>query len=72
MIKHNDYSLFSIKEILAMFSKALLEATYKNGRPGKPTEAHEQAEHHRFKTEFLFKNKAISKEIYASRLIQHF
>lgn len=54
-----------------MFSKALLTATYKDGKPGKPTEAHQTAEHHRFKKEFLYKNKMISKEIYASRLIQH-
>jgi heme oxygenase len=39
-----------------MFSKALISATYKNGKPGQLTEEHEKAEHHRFKT----------------RLIQHF
>ncbi|CZG39741.1 TPA: biliverdin-producing heme oxygenase [Legionella pneumophila] len=55
-----------------MFSKALISATYKNGKPGQLTEEHEKAEHHRFKTEFLFKNAEISKELYASRLIQHF
>lgn len=54
-----------------MFSKALLTATYKEGKPGQPTETHETVEHHRFKKEFLFKNKFISKKIYASRLIQH-
>lgn len=53
-----------------MFSKALLNATYQNGRPGQPTKAHEQAEHHRFKKEFLFKEQIIAKDIYASRLIQ--
>lgn len=55
-----------------MFSKALISATYKNGKPGQLTEEHEKAEHHRFKTEYLFKNAKIPKEFYASRLIQHF
>ncbi len=55
-----------------MFSKALLTATYKKGRPGQLTEAHEKAEHHRFKTDYLFKNKKIVKALYVSRLIQHF
>ena len=54
-----------------MFSKVLYNATYKNGNPGKLTEEHEQAEHHRFKKDFLFKNKQIPKDLYASRLIQH-
>ncbi|WBV65619.1 hypothetical protein PGH44_14440 [Legionella pneumophila] len=39
-----------------MFSKALISATYKNGKPGQLTEEHEKAEHHRFKTDYLFKN----------------
>lgn len=55
-----------------MFSKALISATYKNGKPGQLTEEHEKAEHHRFKTDYLFKNAEISKDLYASRLIQHF
>ncbi|HAT1595686.1 TPA: heme oxygenase [Legionella pneumophila] len=55
-----------------MFSKALITATYKNGKPGQLTEEHEKAEHHRFKTEYLFKNAKIPKDLYASRLIQHF
>lgn len=55
-----------------MFSKALISATYKNGRPGQLTEEHEKAEHHRFKSEFLFKNTEIPKDVYVSRLIQHF
>ncbi|KTD62356.1 biliverdin-producing heme oxygenase [Legionella shakespearei] len=55
-----------------MFSKALMNATYKNGRPGQLTAEHEKAEHHRFKSEFLFKNPAIPKNVYVSRLIQHF
>ncbi|AMV12988.1 hypothetical protein ULM_02860 [Legionella pneumophila] len=55
-----------------MFSKALISATYKNGKPGQLTEEHEKAEHHRFKTEYLFKNAEIPKDLYASRLIQHF
>jgi heme oxygenase (biliverdin-producing, ferredoxin) len=55
-----------------MFSKALMNATYKNGRPGQLTEEHEKAEHHRFKSDVLFKAPAIPKNIYASRLIQHF
>ncbi|HAT8179286.1 TPA: heme oxygenase [Legionella pneumophila] len=55
-----------------MFSKALITATYKNGKPGQLTEEHEKAEHHRFKTEYLFKHKMIPKDLYASRLIQHF
>lgn len=55
-----------------MFSKALLNATYKNGRPGQLTAEHERAEHHRFKSEYLFKNKKIPKDLYASRLIQQF
>lgn len=54
------------------YSKALLNATYKNGMPGKLTEAHEKAEHHRFKSQFLFKNPVISKNLYIARLIQHF
>ena len=55
-----------------MFSKALLNATYKNGKPGQLTAEHERAEHHRFKSEYLFKNKKIPKDLYASRLIQQF
>lgn len=55
-----------------MFSKTLMTATYKNGKPGQLTEEHEKAEHHRFKTEFLFKNTAIPKDLYVLRLIQHF
>ncbi len=55
-----------------MFSKALLNGTYKNGRSGHLTDEHEKAENHRFKTEHLFKNKKIPKELYATRLIQHF
>ena len=55
-----------------MFSKALLNATYKNGNPGKLTKEHEKAEHHRFKSEHLFKDKIIPKDLYISRLIQHF
>ncbi|MCE0722814.1 biliverdin-producing heme oxygenase [Legionella resiliens] len=55
-----------------MFSKALLTSTYKNGKPGQRTDAHERAEHHRFKTEYLFKNPKIPKDLYVSRLIQHF
>lgn len=55
-----------------LFSQALLNATYKNGKPGKPTEEHENAEHHRFKSQYLFKNKKIPKDLYVSRLIQHF
>lgn len=58
-----------------MFSKALLDATYVDGNPTKPlSPAHYKAEHHRFKQDFLFKakEKAIPKELYASRLIQQF
>ncbi|STX39771.1 biliverdin-producing heme oxygenase [Legionella feeleii] len=55
-----------------MFSKALLNATYKNGKPGQFTAEHERAEHHHFKSEYLFKNKRIPKDLYASRLIQQF
>ncbi|HHF7349236.1 TPA: biliverdin-producing heme oxygenase [Legionella feeleii] len=55
-----------------MFSKALLNATYKNGKPGQLTAEHERAEHHYFKSEYLFKNKKIPKDLYASRLIQQF
>jgi heme oxygenase len=55
-----------------LFSQALLTATYKNGRGGELSEEHKKAEHHRFKTEYLFKNPRISRELYASRLIQHF
>ncbi len=54
------------------FSKALLAATYKNGMPGKRTEEHEQAEFHRFKTGYLFKDTKIPKDLYVARLIQHF
>jgi hypothetical protein len=55
-----------------LYSKALLAATYKNGKPGVRTDEHEKAECHRFKTEYLFKNKKIPKDLYISRLIQHF
>ncbi len=54
------------------FTDALLQATYKGGKPGRLTEAHRKAEHHRFKTERLFKNTAIPKDLYVSRLIQHY
>ncbi len=54
------------------YSKALLHATYINGQPGKRTEAHEKAEYHRFKTEYLFKNQQIPKDLYVACLIQHF
>ncbi len=54
------------------FSKALLAATYKNGVPGKRTEEHERAEFHRFKTDYLFKDAKIPKDLYVARLIQHF
>ncbi|MGQ3888318.1 biliverdin-producing heme oxygenase [Legionella sp. CNM-1927-20] len=54
------------------FSKALLHATYKDGKPGKLTEEHQKAEHHRFKTQYLFKDKKIPKGPYVARLIQHF
>lgn len=55
-----------------MFTAVLLKSTYKDGKPGRLTKAHEMAEHHRFKKNYLFKNLAISKECYALRLIQHF
>ncbi|MDI1353208.1 MAG: biliverdin-producing heme oxygenase [bacterium] len=55
-----------------MFSKALLTSTYKNGKPGQRTEEHEKAEHHPFKTQFLFKNPKIPKNLYIVRLLQHF
>lgn len=55
-----------------MFSKALLTATYKNGRPSQRTDEHEKAEHHRFKTEYLFKTTKIPQDLYVARLIQHF
>ncbi|KTD46632.1 heme oxygenase [Legionella rubrilucens] len=55
------------------FTEALLAATYKNGKPsGALTEVHAKAEHHRFKKDYLFKDKAIPKAVYASRLIQHY
>lgn len=54
------------------FSKALLAATYQNAMPGKRTKEHEQAEFHRFKTEYLFRNTNIPKDLYIARLIQHF
>ncbi len=55
------------------YSKALLTATYKNGRPGgELTDEHRKAEHHSFKKDYLFKNPQIPRELYASRLIQHF
>lgn len=57
---------------MSKFSQALLMATYKEGRLGKLTEAHDKAEHHRFKTELLFKEKKISKDLYVSRLIQQY
>lgn len=57
---------------MPVFSRALLAATYKNGTPRILTEEHAQAEHHRFKTEYLFKNEAIPKDLYVSRLLQHF
>lgn len=55
-----------------LFSEALLKATYKSGRPPHLTEEHKRAEHHPFKKDFLFKDKAIPKDLYASRLIQHY
>jgi heme oxygenase len=55
------------------YSKALLHATYINGNPAKRTDEHEKAEHHRFKTDYLFKKNApIPKDLYVARLIQHF
>ncbi|QRN02591.1 heme oxygenase [Legionella sp. MW5194] len=55
------------------FTEALLAATYKNGKPsGALTDVHAKAEHHRFKKDYLFKDKAIPKGVYASRLIQHY
>ncbi|KTC64708.1 heme oxygenase (plasmid) [Legionella adelaidensis] len=54
-----------------MFTQALLNATYKDGRIGTLTAAHEKAEHHRFKKDYLFKNTKIPKDLYALRLIQH-
>lgn len=55
------------------FTAALLAATYKNGKPrGALTEVHARAEHHRFKKDYLFKDKAIPKAVYVSRLIQHY
>lgn len=54
------------------YSKALLSATYKGGTYGERTEAHEKAEHHRFKTDILFKSPKIPKDPYVLRLIQHF
>lgn len=53
------------------YSAALLSATYKNGMPGKRTDAHEKAEFHRFKTEHLFNGPIIPKTLYAARLIQY-
>lgn len=55
-----------------LYSKALLHATYKNGRVGERTEAHERAEFHSFKTDYLFKNPLIPKDLYVARLIQHY
>lgn len=55
-----------------MFSKALLKATYINGKPGRLTQEHAKAEHHRFKSNFLFKQVEIPQNHYTSRLIQHF
>jgi heme oxygenase len=54
------------------YKNALLNATYKEGRPGKLTDEHQKAEYHRFKKEYLFKTTAIPKDVYVSRLIQHF
>lgn len=54
------------------YSKALMNTTYINGKPPKLTLAHQQAENHRFKTEFLFKDTEIPKAPYVARLIQHF
>lgn len=55
-----------------MFKKALLNATYKDGLPGTRTKEHEEAEFHKFKTDHLFKNKKISKDLYVARLIQQY
>lgn len=55
-----------------MFTKALLASTYQDGRPGKLTVEHAKAEHHRFKSDFLFKDIEIPKAPYVSRLIQQF
>lgn len=55
-----------------MFRTALFNATYKNGRPGTLTPEHEAAEHHAFKIHHLFKEKAIPKDVYVLRLIQHY
>lgn len=53
------------------FDQALLRATYKNGKIGTRTDAHEAVEYHHFKTGHLFKRRAVvSKELYTSFLIQ--
>lgn len=55
-----------------IYSKALLYATYIDGKAANPrTPAHEQAECHPFKTEYLFKTVRIPREGYEARLIQH-
>ncbi|WED42693.1 biliverdin-producing heme oxygenase [Legionella cardiaca] len=56
-----------------LYSKALLAATYKDGKPGgQLTQKHREAEYHPFKTEHLFKNAVIPKDLYGARLIQQF
>ncbi|CEK09362.1 biliverdin-producing heme oxygenase [Legionella hackeliae] len=52
--------------------RALLKATYVDGKVGKLTKEHNTAENHPFKTDYLFKNEVIPKELYVSRLIQQF
>lgn len=59
-----------------MFTKnykdVLLNATYKKGKVGVLTQAHQRAEHHPFKTKHLFKETIIPKNLYVARLVQHF
>jgi heme oxygenase len=55
-----------------MFTKALWNATYKKGLPPKLTKKYNEVENHRFGTDYLFKEIAIPKEPYVSRLIQYF
>lgn len=55
-----------------MFRNALYLATYKSGQPGKLTDAHKRAEHHRFKSELLFKKSTIPLKPYTARVVQQF
>jgi heme oxygenase len=62
-------------ESLKNLSEVLLYATYTNGEVAQSnlTDPHKSAEHHPYKTQYLFiQGKKIPKNLYTARLIQHY